>query len=62
VWGGKGVGGKRAIGAGLFSGGDHRTLHIHCILFGKLPKEGSIEAAADTLLDPGLDPVDVNQG
>jgi len=59
---GKGVGGEQAIGAGSFSGGDLRTLHVHCVFFGKLPKEGSVEAAADASLDPGLDLVNVNQG
>jgi len=42
--GGKGVWAK---GVGPRTRGDHRTLHIHCIFFSKLPKEASIEAVAD---------------
>src|SRR6267142_624614 len=59
---GNGVEGVVAIGAGPRTRGNHCALHIHCIFFGKLPKEAFIEAAADTPLNPGLGPVNVNQG
>jgi len=50
-----GVKGIGAIGAGPRSRGDHHTLHVHCVFFGKLLKEASIEAVANASLNPGLD-------